>query len=130
MADIDDTIDVHCLDDFLPTMPSVSGRTALVHRLVRRLTTKTGRFPFWKDFGFDLRDALLSKASPGFITSQVQIECLKDEQVATCSARLQETGRGAFKLTISLTDASGPFEFTMDIHTATQELNVKIQEAA
>ncbi len=131
MADIDATTDVYCIDDFDPTMPTVSGRVALVQRLARRLQTPTGKFPFWDpDDGFDVLQVLLSKASPGFITSQVQIQCLKDEQVETCSATLILTAPNTYKLTVAVTDADGPFTFTMDISTAKESLTLKIQEAS
>ncbi len=131
MADIDATIDVDCDEDFKPDMPSVSGRVALGQRLKRRLTTKTGRWPFANpDDGFDLLEMLLSKASTGWIADQVQIQCLKDEQVESALAAIETTGSNSYFLRVALRDADGPFEFTMAINVATQELNTKITEAS
>lgn len=131
MADIDATIDVDCDEDFKPDMPTVSGRVALGQRLKRRLTTKTGRWPFAApDDGFDLLGVLLSKTTIGWIEDQVQIQCLKDEQVETAIATISTTGPNSYDLSVALTDADGPFELTMDINTATEELNARIREAA
>jgi hypothetical protein len=130
MADIDGTIDVDCDADFKPDMPSVSGMVALGQRLKRRLTTDTGRWPFWDpDDGFDLLALLLSKASPGWIVDQVQIQCMKDEQVEAAIATITPTGANSYQLRVAIVAADGPYELTMDINTATQELVTRIKEA-
>lgn len=131
MADIDETIDIHSDGDFLPTMPAVYGRTALVQRLIRRLSTPTGRFPFWSpNAGFDLRDALLSKASPDFIITQVQFQCTEDEQVESCLAVMTKQTTTEWEMDVTITDAEGPFTFTLSISQARQELSARIREAA
>lgn len=119
---IDDTIDVHCTDDFLATMPSVRGRTALAQRLLRRLTTPRGRFIYWPDFGYDVRTALLSKKSPDQIGSDVEAECLKDEQVEQVTATVSIDGTSA-DIQLAVTDADGEFEFTLTIGQAATTLS-------
>jgi hypothetical protein len=130
MADIDSTIDVHGLGDFLPTMPAVAGREALVQRLVRRLTTPRGRFIFWPNFGWDVREALLSKAQPSVVATNVQLECEKDEQVESCVAEVTRDAAGNNFLKVTVTDADGPFEFTMTISQAGQFLNARLSEGS
>lgn len=119
---IDDTIDVHCDTDFLPTMPSVRGRLALAQRLLRRLTTPRGRFIYWPDFGYDVRTALLSKKSPDQIASDVEAECLKDEQVEHITATVV-TGGASAEIRLAVADADGEFEFTMSIDQARATLS-------
>lgn len=133
MADlttIDATIDIACVEDFLPDMPTVSGRVALMHRLARRLQTQRGRFKWWPNFGTDLRIFLLSKAPPAAIAAAADAECRKDEQVknVTTSVEVLDSGR-RLHLTIQVTDAAGPFAFTLTITQATATL-IALQTAA
>lgn len=133
MADltkIDGTTDISCVQDFLPDMPVVSGRTALAHRLARRLQTPRGRFPFWPNFGTDLRAFLLTKASATSIASAAESECLKDEQVDSVTAKAEFLNFGrALHLTLLVTDAAGPFVFTLTIDEAIATL-IQLQNAA
>jgi hypothetical protein len=122
MADIDDTIDLYCVDDFLPTMPAVSGRVALAQRLCRRLTTRRGQIPWWPEFGYDIRNALLSKQDPQRIAAEVEAECEKDEQVLDVRAKVTIEGTSA-TLLLFVADADGPFEFTLTISQAAVQLS-------
>lgn len=122
MSDLNDTIDVHCVDDFLPSMPAVSGHVALAQRLARRLTTPRGRLPYWPEFGYDLRQVLLSKRSPHVVAAAVEAECLKDEQVESVEATLSVVGT-AMILVLAVADAGGPFEFTLTITEAAATLS-------
>lgn len=133
MADltkIDATVGVFCLEDFRPDMPPVSGRVALAHRLALRLQTPRGRFKPWPKFGTDMRQFLLSKAQPSAIASAAEAECMKDEQVddASVKAELRDHGR-QLRLIITVTDAAGPFTFTLLISQAAAEL-INLQSAA
>lgn len=125
---IDDTTDVHCTDDFLPTMPVVRGRVALAHRLVRRLTTPRGRFVYWPDFGYDVRTALLSKKPPDQIGSAIEAECLKDEQVEHVAATVVLDGAAA-RIRLAVVDADGEFEFTLTIDQARATLSDLLEAA-
>lgn len=119
---LDATIDVYCIDDFLPTMPAIRGREALMHRLARRLTTPRGRFIYWPDFGYDIRTALLSKKTPDQIANDVEAECLKDEQVEQVVATVSIDGTAAV-IRLAVADADGPFEFTLTITEARATLS-------
>ncbi len=130
LTQISATVDIFCVDGFRPDMPLVSGRLALGHRLARRLQTRNGQFPWWPKFGTDLRQFLLSKSTPTQIASAAEAECLKDEQVdhVVVSAEILNSGR-QIHLTIQVTDAAGPFVFTLDITAAAATL-IQLQNAA
>jgi phage baseplate assembly protein W len=111
------TIDIYCTNDFLPTMPSVSGRTALKQRISRRLQTRRGVLALRPDFGLDVRDYLLSGATPVQIERDVTSEVEKDEQVR--AARVTATvGPEQLELVIGIEDEDGEFEFTLTIADA------------
>lgn len=130
LTDIANTSDIDCLEDMKPHMPMVSGRTALLQRLARRLITPRGKFIFWPNFGTDLRRFLLTKTSPGAIAQAAKKECVKDEQVEQClvTAQLTDSGR-MLVLDIEIEDADGPFTFTLTIDDAALNL-VRLQEEA
>jgi hypothetical protein len=128
MADIDSTIDLYGVEDFLPTMPAVSGRVALAQRLARRLTMKRGQFPWWPNDGYDIRNALLSKREPHRIAADVEEECEKDEQVEAVKATLTVEGTNA-TLRLLVADADGPYEFTMTISEAKVSLGPLLEAA-
>lgn len=113
-------------------MPTVSGETALIHRLCVRLSTPRGRFSGkgsdgkvwgWPNFGTDMAQFLLSKATPQQIASAAQAECKKDEQVkeAIVSAVVSDGGR-AITLSIRIITSTGPFAFTLAVTQARLEL--------
>lgn len=120
---IENTTDVWCIDNFLPHMPEIRGRVALGHRLARRLTTPRGRVPWWPNDGTDLRQYMLSHASPSAIAQAAKAECLKDEQVEDVKVTVEvlDSGR-AMNLLLEVTDAAGPFTFTLNITDAAAKL--------
>ncbi len=128
---LDDTVDIHCVDDFLPHMPEVRGRLALVHRLARRLTTERGRFKFWPNYGTDIRKFLLAKVQPERVAQEVEDECIKDEQVESVEVLVVEPDLATrtMTITISVRDAAGPFVFTLTISEAKATL-ISLQAAA
>lgn len=119
MAELD-TVDLFGATDFLPHMPPVRNRVALLHRLQRRLSTRRGRIPWWPEFGTDLREFLLSKGSAKRIAAAAVNECKKDEQVEDASAINVSTnsdGRTVY-LMVAITDSEGPLTFTLEITDA------------
>lgn len=118
-TDIGATVGLWSLGDFRPDMPTVSGVTALIHRLCVRLQTPRGRFPFWPNFGTNISQYLLSKATPQSIAAAAQTECLKDEQVRVCSvnATVEDAGR-RIRLAIRIVASTGPFVFSLAITQA------------
>lgn len=125
-----ETIDVHCVEDFLPHMPTVTGRLAHAQRLARRLVTPRGRFKFWPNFGTDMRQFINSKTPASAIARAAAAECLKDEQTESVTVEvLPLDGATGFTLQIEVTDAEGPFTFTMPISQA-KILLIELQKAA
>lgn len=129
LTQIDGTVGLWSLGDFRPEMPTVSGRTALIHRLCVRLQTPRGRFPWWPNFGTDLAAFLNSKTRPAVIAAAAEQECIKDEQVdhVVADAVYEDNGR-AIRLSLTIFDADGPFEFTLLISQANLEL-IELQSA-
>jgi|SRR5688500_6834067 len=127
---LDETLTVHCVSDFSPHMPKVSGRTALMQALARRLQTPRGRVPWWPNYGTDVRSLLLSKAPRHAIVSAAVRECSKDERVEQVDAvfTLSADGR-TIRLNLTVTDAEGPFDFTMTIDEAAVSL-IELQKEA
>ena len=116
MATEDYGVDVHCVDDFLPDMPTVTGKVAIAQAAARRLQTQRGIFPWWTEYGRDLRGYLLSSADTDEIASDTQAEVEKDERVDRAGATALLTG--AF-LTVSVPiepdDETDPFEFVFTV---------------
>ncbi len=128
-TDIDETVGIYSLGDFRPDMPVVSGRTALIHRLLVRLQSARGRFPWWPSFGTDISQFLLSKISPRQIAGAAELECLKDEQVEDVKAIAEVTDGGRkITLRLRLVDAQGSFVLTLDITQARLSL-IELQAA-
>lgn len=119
LSKIEGTVGFWSLGDFTPKMRTVSGRTALIHRLCVRLQTPRGRFTWWPNFGTDMAMFLNSKARPTSIASAAESECMKDEQVEDVSARADLLNNGrTLRLVLTITDAAGPFERTLLIEEA------------
>jgi phage baseplate assembly protein W len=128
---LEETTAVHCVTDFALHMPKVSGETALMQSLARRLQTPRGRVPWWPNYGTDIRNMLLSKVSPYQIVSSAIRECSKDERVENVDATATITNGGrTLVLGISVTTAAGPFDFTMTITEAAESLIELQKEAA
>lgn len=129
LTNIDGTVDIwNDGNDFLADMPPVSGRLALAQRLARRLTTPRGKLTFWPNFGTDLRVYLLSNITPDKIASAAQAECLKDEQVDSCSVTVNMVASARIALSIEVTDNDGPWTFTLTIDQAAATL-IQLQTA-
>lgn len=122
LTDIENTIDVYCVDDFLPHMPEVRGRVALAQRIARRLITPRGTFPFWPNDGTDMRAFLLSKATTPQMAAAAKAECLKDEQVEDARVEAEFLTTTSVRLMIYLEDSLGPWSFTMTIDEAAAAL--------
>lgn len=130
MAEIDKTIGFWSLGDFRPEMPVVTGRVALIHRLVVRLQTPRGRFPWWPNFGTNLSAFLLTKVQPSVVFAAAEAECLKDEQVDDVRARGEFFDGGRqLRATIEVfSNDVGPFVFTLLVDQAALSL-VDLQAA-
>lgn len=131
MGTLAETVDLDLDTDMQPHAPIVTGTLAVARRLRRRLTTRRGTFPWWPQFGTDLRQYLLSKTPAWRIAKDAQFEIEKDEQVDACAVGLEITDSGRrIRLTVAVACSSVKnFRFTMDITQAAGSL-VALQEAA
>lgn len=125
-----ETSDIYLLGDMRPEMPTVSGFDALAQRLIRRLSTPRGFFPFWPNFGLNIRKYSLSKIPTWQIAHEVQDECLKDEQVkdVIVTPTYGDQGRSV-RLDVYVTAAVGNFTFSMAATDAAATL-IALQKAA
>ena len=121
--------DLSCVTDLDPTLRVVSGRTALMQAIARHLITPRGRLEGDPNYGFDLAGYLnddVTQDDIAWMEAQIEAECLKDERVE--SATVTVAVRSLRALTIELdiqvliTDASGPFQFTLRASEVTVEL--------
>ena len=117
-----DTIDIWCDSDFLPEMPTVKNRTALVQALQRRLSTPRGQAQFWPSYGLNLQDYLMSKTSAPVVSSAVRGEILQDERVVQCRVGA-EISPGLITLRCAVLDENGAeYDFTLSVTEAAVEL--------
>ena len=123
-----ETVDIDCVSDIKPHMPTVSGRLGLVQALARRLQTPRGKAPWWPNYGTDVQQFLLAKVRPSVIAAAVKAECLKDERVESIDLTVTVDGN-SMRLDIQVTDAAGPFTFTLSITEAAVSL-IALQQAA
>lgn len=131
MGSLAQTVDLDLDADMQPHAPVVTGTLAVARRLRRRLTTRRGTFPWWPQFGTDLRQYLLSKTPAWRIAKDAEFELLKDEQVDAVAIGLELLDNGRrIRLVIAVACSSVKnFRFTMDITQAAGSL-VALQEAA
>lgn len=127
---LEETRDLHLVSDFLPEMPEVTGRTALVQRILRSLTTQAGVLPCWRNRGINVPAMVLSKRPLWQIRAAIESECGRDEQVGAgnARARIVQTGTGQ-RIDVFIRDADGPFVFTMGVTEAAATL-ISIEDAA
>ena len=97
-------------------------------RLGRRLQTPRGALAAINDdpnFGFDVRQFTLGKFGPTQLAaaqSQVAAECLKDEQVASCTCVIALGQGGALSISLSVVTSAGPFVYTLNVTALTVDL--------
>jgi len=104
--------------------PHVTGIKAVAQRLRRRLTTRRGTFPWWPNYGTDIRQYLLSKTPAWRIAKDVEIELVKDEQVLAVGVGVEFLDNGRrIRLVIAVACSEvRDFRFTMDITQAAGQL--------
>ena len=115
--------DIHCVTDFKAHMPVVSGKLCLAQALARRLQTPRGVFPWWPDYGLDVRKYLLSTIDTSEIEGEVQAECEKDERVDSVQVSAIRT-ESSVSLIVDVTpdDETDPFEFVFIVTADKAEL--------
>lgn len=116
--------DLDCVTDLAPTMRMVSGRTALAQAIARRLITPRGTLIDDPNYGFDVRQYLNDDLGPrdiGLISAGIVAQCLQDERVFAAQASVVLTA-GVLVVTISLTDAAGPFKLVLGVSDVTADI--------
>lgn len=120
---VPETIDIWWEEDFKPEMPEVSGMLALAQRLLRRITTPKGFFPWWPNEGINIHEYILTKVPTWRIKSDVESECLRDEQVETIIATPEyRDGGKSIYLELFVVSKVGNFNFTMTATEASASL--------
>lgn len=95
-------------------LTTVSGRTSLAHRLIRRLTTPRGGLWYAPNYGYDLSELVGSTVPPSVVEQRVVEQMLAEEEVADARATATFTAStGALTVEIQVVDADGPFELVL-----------------
>lgn len=123
MSDLGTTLS--CVFDCTDEYAVVSGRTCLAQALARRLVTARGGLIDDPNYGFDLTQFLNADMSPTDIAqaeSGTEAECLKDERVLAADATVAVTPAQALIVTITITEADGPFSLVLAVSDVTVQL--------
>ena len=108
--------------DLTSGLTQVSGRTALIEAIGRRLTTPKGRLFYNLDYGHDVRQYLSAAVPPaGVIESAIAAECLEDERVEDVEVVVELLG-DSLRIDVYLTDDAGPFRLTILVSELTVEI--------
>lgn len=130
MGSIAQNRDLHLASDMDLEGSEVTGVVALAERLLRRLTTPKGMFPWWPNEGYDARDALLSKQPLWRIKTAIEAECERDEQCLSAVATIvMSTDGKTMTIKIAALTEEGDFIFTMGITEAAGTL-IAVQKAS
>jgi hypothetical protein len=127
---LSETTDLYLLGDMTADGRECSGYVALACRLVARLQTPTGFFPWWKTFGLNIRKYSLSKTPPWQMAHEITEQLKLDEQVkdVVVTPSVSDLGR-AILFNILVQAEVGAFTFTMSATEAAATL-VGLQKAA
>lgn len=119
--------DTYCLTDLpLIDLQVTNPKILIGQRVARRLQTPRGALASINDdpdFGWDVRQYCNGKIGPnqiGIAKSQIESECLKDEQVATADAAITFDG-GDLTIDIEMDTSAGPFLLTLNVSALTVE---------
>lgn len=105
--------------DLDPLFALVEGRAALAQAIALRLDTPHGGLWYDLDYGCDLKrwlNATLDASELFRLRSAVEAECMKDERVLACDARVTfDAQAGRLRVSLALTDDDGPFALELDV---------------
>ena len=86
------------------TLQRVSGKEALLQRILFRLTARRGRFPFLPELGSRLHTLCREKpASRNMAARQYAVEALEGLDVTVADAEVTENADGTVQVTVYLT---------------------------
>jgi hypothetical protein len=132
MADPDFGTDIDCdpLEGLSPTFELVSGRTAYVQSILRRLETPRGALDDAPADGLDLRAWLnreMDSVARFALEQGICTEARKDERTLSAKARVTEipaspAGARRLQIALGLSTAQGPFRLTIGVDQLRVEL--------
>lgn len=124
--DINTPVGADGVIDLDPVFGLVSGRTALVQALARRITTERGTLAWIGDdpeYGDDVRASLgddIETRQSFVVATRVERELLRDERVR--GARVAASiASGRLVINAQVSDAAGPFRFTLAVTAVSVE---------
>lgn len=106
--------------DLDPGLRVVTGRRALADAIVRRLTNRRGVFPDWPDYGFDVQSVIGTTLTESQVRQLIAEQCLLEEEVEAAVVSLSTSGE-TLRVLVSVTDATGPFDLTLNVSDVTTE---------
>lgn len=98
-----------------------TGRQAVAECVARRLQTSRGALWYDANFGTNLTILVNGTVRTETIAHMVQAEATKDERVEDASAAVTTTADG-FSVALTLFDADGPFDLTLNVSELRVEL--------
>lgn len=114
--------------DLDPYGRRVTGRTAVMHAIARRLHTPLGSLSWDPQAGFDLKaqlNATITDARLSHIENSVRAQCLLDERVDDASVAASfdvSLSKLTVEIELLLADESTPFVFVVAVTSLTTEL--------
>lgn len=118
--------DISCTSGLDPAFTPISGPRVVAEALFRRLTSPRGSLFYAKDYGTDVREALLARLDRTRLDAwrtRVEAECRKDDRVLSARASLSfDPAAERLTIAIEVTTVEGPFRFTLAVTAVTVEL--------
>jgi phage baseplate assembly protein W len=117
--------DLACVDDLTPDMSEVTGRRCLAEAIARRYQTDRGSLIGDPNYGFNLTNFVNSDLGTGDLAalqSGAEAEALKDERVLAVTVVATQDTQGLMTVTVTLTDAAGPFILTLAVSAVTVKI--------
>lgn len=93
-------------------LTKVTGRTALAHRLLRRLITPRGGVWYAPTYGYDLTELIGSTVPTSVIEQRVEEQMYAEEEVSDAAATAVLTS-SALTVDVNVVDADGPFKLVL-----------------
>lgn len=127
MADLGTDIDLG--DDLDPMFGLVSGRSALLQSLRRRLFSDKGSLKAIggdPEYGFNLKSLLNAGFTPVDLQAwktRIRQQMLADERVQNATVEISNTNT-TVRISISLVDKTGPFRLVLTIDALTKNITL------
>lgn len=126
--------DSYCVSDIQRVSTQVTDPVQLIaQRIARRLQTPRGALALIggdPDFGYDVRQLVLAKRTPSFMTSAqstIQAEVAKDQQVLSCSVQIAPMTGDGLSITVSVQSSDGPFSLVLSVDALTVDVAFSFQ---